>query len=97
VRASELKVSELTMKQKRHSVEEGIRILRQINAPGRRPPRSCRRHTSYGSRKKRYNGKELQDAKRYRELERENTELKKMVADHVRHIHVLKPPNSQTW
>jgi putative transposase len=40
---------------------------------------------------------ELQDARRYRELERENTELKKLVADQMLKIRVLEEVNSKKW
>jgi len=40
---------------------------------------------------------ELQDAKRYRELEKENTELKKLVADQMLKIRVLEEVNSKKW
>jgi len=40
---------------------------------------------------------ELQDAKRYRELEKENTELKKLVADQMLKIRVLEEVNAKKW
>jgi hypothetical protein len=40
---------------------------------------------------------ELQDARRYRELERENGELKKIVADQMLKIRVLEEVNSKKW
>jgi len=40
---------------------------------------------------------ELQDARRYRELERENTELKKLVADQMLKIRVLEEVNAKKW
>ncbi len=74
------------MKQKRHSVEEIIRILREAES-SKNVEVVCREHnitaTSYYRWKKKYGGMELQDARRYRELERENTELKKLVADQM--------------
>jgi hypothetical protein len=39
----------------------------------------------------------LQDARRYRELERENTELKKLVADAMLKIRVLEAVNAKKW
>lgn len=88
------------MKQKRHSVEEIIRILREVDS-GKNVEAVCREHnvtaTSYYRWKKKYGGMELQDAKRYRELEKENTELKKLVADQLLHIQVLKAVNAKKW
>jgi putative transposase len=40
---------------------------------------------------------ELQDARRYRELERENGELKKIVADQMLKIRVLEEVNAKKW
>jgi putative transposase len=40
---------------------------------------------------------ELRDARRYRELEKENTELKKIVADQMLKIRVLEEVNSKKW
>jgi hypothetical protein len=39
----------------------------------------------------------LQDARRYRELEKENCELKKIVADQMLKIRVLEEVNSKKW
>jgi putative transposase len=88
------------MKQKRHSVEEIIRILREAES-SKNVEAACREHnitaTSYYRWKKKYGGMELQDARRYRELERENTELKKLVADQMLKIRVLEEVNSKKW
>ena len=87
------------MKQKRHSVEEIIRILREADS-SKNVEAVCREHnipaTSY-YRWKKFGGMELQDARRYRELERENTELKKLVADQMLKIRVLEEVNSKKW
>ena len=88
------------MKQKRHSVEEIIRILREADS-SKNVEVVCREHnitaTSYYRWKKKYGGMELQDARRYRELERENTELKKLVADQMLKIRVLEEVNAKKW
>jgi len=88
------------MKQKRHSTEEIIRILRDGNS-GKRVEELCREHNisqpTYYKWKKKYGGMELKDARRYRELEKENTELKKIVADQMLHIRVLEEVNSKKW
>ena len=88
------------MKQKRHTTEEIIRILREVDG-GKNVETACREHnvttTSYYRWKKKYGGMELQDARRYRELERENTELKKLVADQMLKIRVLEEVNSKKW
>jgi putative transposase len=88
------------MKQKRHTTEEIIRILREADG-GANIEAVCREHnitaTSYYRWKKKYGGMELQDARRYRELERENTELKKLVADQMLKIRVLEEVNAKKW
>jgi len=88
------------MKQKRHKTEEIIRILRE--AAGGKPIEAlCREHniatTSFYRWQKKYGGMELQDARRYRELEKENGELKKMLADSLLKIRVLEEVNSKKW
>jgi putative transposase len=88
------------MKQKRHTTEEIIRILREADS-GKNIEAVCGEHnitaTSYYRWKKKYGGMELQDARRYRELERENTELKKLVADQMLKIRVLEEVNAKKW
>lgn len=88
------------MKQKRHSTEEIIRILRQADS-GKTTEEVCRESNitsaTFYRWKKKYGGMELKDAKRYRELERENAELKKIVADQLLNIRVLEAVNSKKW
>jgi putative transposase len=88
------------MKQKRHKTEEIIRILREA-AGGKAIEALCREHniaaTSFYRWQKKYGGMELQDARRYRELEKENGELKKMLADSLLKIRVLEEVNSKKW
>ena len=88
------------MKQKRHKTEEIIRILREAGS-GKYIESLCREHniaaTSFHRWKKKYGGMELQDARRYRELEKENGELKKIVADQMLKIRVLEEVNSKKW
>lgn len=88
------------MKQKRHSTEEIIRILRAADS-GRTAEDVCRESNitsaTFYRWKKKYGGMELKDARRYRELERENAELKKIVADQLLNIRVLEAVNSKKW
>jgi len=88
------------MKQKRHKTEEIIRILREA-AGGKSIEALCREHniatTSFYRWQKKYGGMELQDARRYRELEKENGELKKMLADSLLKIRVLEEVVSKKW
>ena len=88
------------MKQKRHSTEEIIRILRDGDS-GKTVETVCREHNisqqTYFRWKKKYGNMELKDARKYRELEKENSELKKIVADQMLHIRVLQEVNSKQW
>lgn len=72
------------MKSKRYSEEQIIRILKEKEA-GVTGKELCRRYgmsepTLYKWLKK-YGGMEINDAMRLKTLERENTQLKKLVAD----------------
>ena len=74
------------MKKKRYTTEQIIAILRQADT-GKTVEEICRgnnvsEQTFYRWRKK-YGNLELADAKRFKELEKENTELKKMLADQM--------------
>ena len=88
------------MKGKTHSTEEIIRILRQVDG-GETAPVICREHNiseqTFYRWKKKYGDMELADAKRLKELEKENTELKKMLAESMLGNRVLKEVNSKKW
>jgi putative transposase len=61
----------------------------------------CRQHniseqTFYRWRTK-FGGMDVSEAKRLKELERENAELKKMVAEQALDIRMLKDLNSRKW
>ena len=81
------------MKGKRYSTEDKIRILRQVDA-GQSIVEVCREHNlsevSFHRWKKQFGQMEVNEAKRMKELERENTELKKMLADSLLENRVLK-------
>ncbi len=71
------------MKKKRHTTEEIIRILRKADE-GQTVEEVCREvniseQTFYRWRRK-YGRMEMAEAKRFKELENENSELKKMLA-----------------
>lgn len=61
----------------------------------------CRKHNcseqSFYRWKAKFGGMDVSEAKRLRELERENAELKKMVAEQVLYIRMLKDNNSRKW
>jgi putative transposase len=72
------------MKGKRYSTEEKIRILRDVDA-GKSIVEVCREKNisdvTYHRWRKQFGHLEVNEAKRLKELEKENTELKKMLAD----------------
>ena len=86
------------MKGKTHSTEEIIRILRQADG-GETAQSICREHNiseqTFYRWKKKYGDMELADAKRLKALEKENAELKKMLAESMLENRVLKEVNSK--
>ena len=88
------------MKKKRFSEEEIIRILKAEE--GSASIRDlCREHniteqTFYRWRNK-YGGLELSEVRRLKELERENSQLKRLVADQALDISMLKDINAKKW
>ncbi len=72
------------MKSKRYSTEQIIRILREKEA-GASVTDLCRKYgmceQTYYNWQKKYDGMEVNDARRLKELEKENARLKKMVAE----------------
>ena len=88
------------MKQKQHSMEEIIRILRQ--ADGDETLESiCREHNiskaTFHRWRCKYGDMDLADAKRLKELEKENAELKKMLAEAMLNNRVLEEVNAKKW
>lgn len=81
------------MKGKRYTTEEKIRILRQVDR-GQTIGEVCREHNlsevSFHRWKRQFGQMEVNEAKRLKELERENTELKKMLADSLLKNRVLE-------
>ena len=88
------------MKDKTHKTEEMIRILRQADG-GEAAQAICREHNiseqTFYRWKKKYGALELADAKRLKELEKENAELKKMLAESMLENRRLKEVNSKKW
>jgi len=88
------------MKQKSHSTEEVIRILRQADG-GQTAQAVCREHNiseqTFYRWKKKYGGMELADARRLKGLEKENAELKKMLAESMLENRILKEVNAKKW
>jgi len=88
------------MKGKRYSEEQIIRILKQVE-DGTPVPQVCREHgvseqSVYRWRAK-YDGLEVAELRRLKELEEENRRLKKLVADQALDIQILKEVNAKKW
>ena len=88
------------MKKKRHTVDQIIKILRQVDE-GFEIEAACREHNignaTFHRWRRKYGKTEMKDAKRLKELEKENTELKKIVADQMLNIRVLEAVNAKKW
>jgi len=91
---------EKPMKGKRFKDEQIIRILQEAES-GLAVADVCRKHNcseqSFYRWKAKFGGMEVSEAKRLKELERENVELKKIVADQTLDIRMLKDVNSRKW
>jgi putative transposase len=88
------------MKRKSHSVEQIIRILRQADG-AQTVAEVCREHNiseqTFYRWKKKYGGMDVSEARRLKELEKENSELKKMLAESLLKIRVLEEVNAKKW
>ncbi len=81
------------MKGKRYTTEDKIRILREADS-GKAIKEVCREHNlsevSFHRWKRQFGQMEVNEARRLKELERENTELKKMLAESLLKNRVLE-------
>ncbi len=88
------------MQGKRFKEEQIIRLLQEAES-GLTVADVCRKHNcseqSFYRWKAKFGGMTVSEAKRLRELERENGELKTMVADQALDIRMLKDINSRKW
>ena len=88
------------MKGKRFKEEQIIRLLQEAES-GLTVADVCRKHNcseqSFYRWKAKFAGMTVSEAKRLRELEGENTELKTIVADQALDIRMLKDVNRRKW
>ena len=88
------------MKGKRHTTEEKIRILREADS-GRNIIEVCKERNisevTFHRWKREFGMMDINEAKRLKELERENGELKKMLADSLLKNRVLEAINAKKW
>jgi len=82
------------MKGKRYTTEEKIRLLREADRGGRSIAEVCREanlsEVTFHRWKKQFGQMEVNEARRLKELERENRELKQMLADSLLKNRVLE-------
>jgi putative transposase len=88
------------MKKSKYSEEQIIGILRE--AEGDTSVKVvCARHNisepTFYKWRGRYGGVEVNEARRLRSLEEENSRLKRLVADQAVQIQILKEVNSKKW
>jgi len=88
------------MRKSRFSEEQIIGILREQES-GRPTAEVCRKHGISGATfykwKAKFGGMDVSDAKRLRALEDENAKLKKLLAESMLDIAILKDVNSRKW
>ena len=89
------------MKKSKHTTEQIIRILREADATGRSNEEICRQHNispqTFYRWKSKYGGLELSEARRLRQLEEENRQLKHIVAEQAVDIRALKAVVAKKW
>ena len=89
------------MARKRYSAEQIVAKLRQAEvefSKGQKTPQVCKKlgisEQTYYRWRREYGGLSIDQAKRLRELEKENARLKKVVADQALDMAILKEVNS---
>jgi len=89
------------MRKTRFKEEQIIRILRDAETSRLTATAACRKHgisaQTFYRWKQKYGGMEVSDARRLKELERENHQLKRLVAERDLAIEVMKEIAQKKW
>jgi putative transposase len=88
------------MKTSKFTEEQIISILKEEDQ-GLKVAEICRKHgiadQTFRNWKKKYGGLNVDELRRLKELEQENSRLKRLVADQALDIQILKDVNSKKW
>lgn len=88
------------MKKSRFTEEQIISILKE-QEQGLKVAEICRKHSlsdqTFHNWKKKYGGLTVDELRRMKELEQENSRLKRAVADLTLDVQILKDLNSKKW
>lgn len=88
------------MKKSKFTEEQVISILKE-EEQGMKVAEICRKHgiadQTFRNWKKKYGGLTVNELRRMRELEQENSRLKRAVADLTLDVQILKDVNSKKW
>ena len=88
------------MKRSRFSEEQKVRILEEIRA-GKSRKEICAEHNissqTHSLWKRKYGEMDVNEARKLRVLEDENSRMKRIIADQAMQIDILKEVNSKKW
>ena len=89
------------MKKSRFTEEQIIAILKEQEQANTKVADICRKHglseQTFHNWKKKYGGLTVDELRRMKELEQENSRLKRAVADLTLDVQILKDVNSKKW